>query len=591
LPRELLAIIGIACALATVPEVAADVQVAASAQPQTVAAGETLTYEISVMITGPAALAMQPQPTLPHLDGLEIVSTGTRQSVTMGNGGMQSTRTYIYVLRAKRAGSFTLKPASVKVGGQTYETGSVQVNVTSGSTTIQPPSMPPATPIPEPPLPSPTEDEYIPTKIVDLRLTAEPENPYVGQQVIITFTFYQSQSLYGDTRYEPPKAENFVTKELSHPENVTRLIGGTEYLVQQRRWAAFPTAAGRATIEPVKVTAATHPLGSPDEHHTNSVKLNVRALPPPPAGKQFEGAVGKFTAELTADCTSVKAGETFTLTLIVRGAGNLHGLGTPTPQVPEWVKIYRSREDRTSAPGYGGDADTIGGEARFEFLALAKRPGTVKVPPIEFVYFNPHAGRYQTAKTRGVSIQVTPGVATEDAPSEESEQMRHIMARGPGKPASGPLLVQPWFWALQGLPLLALAAFAYLAHRNRALLANPELVRSLNAPRVARAHLYEAREALTRDDSDRFCTAVSHAITDFIAHRTGLQAADISAQEAIAALREAGIDEGLVGRVEGLLRRCDYGRFAGGGRAQYDEMLQAARRLIDELGAKSLGGR
>ncbi len=566
-------------------------EVAASAQPQTVAAGETLRYEISVTITGPAGLTMRPQPTLPDLDGFEIVTTGTRQSTTMDDGGMESTRTHIYVLRAKRAGSFTLEPASVRVGRQTYETGSVQVNVTSESTTTQPPSMPPATPIPEPPPPSPTEDEYIPTKTIDLRLTAEPENPYVGQQVILTFTFYQSQSLYGDTRYEPPQAENFVTKELSHPENVTRLLGDSEYLVQQRRWAVFPTTAGRATIEPVEVIATMHPMTPPQDYYTNTLELYVRQLPPAPAGKQFEGAVGKFTAKLTADRTSVKAGETFTLTLIVRGAGNLHGLGTPTPQVPEWVRIYRSREDRTSAPGYGGESDTIGGEARFEFLALAKRPGTVKVPPIEFVYFNPDAGRYKTTKTEGVSIQVAPGAAMEDGPSEETEQMRHIMARGPGKPAGGPLLVQPWFWALQGLPLLALATFAYLSHRNRALLANPELARSLNAPRVARAHLYEARQALTCDDSDRFCTAVSHALTDFIAHRTGLQAADISTQEAIAALREESIDEDLVGRVDALLRRCDYGRFAGAGRAEYDEMLQAARRLIDELSAKSLGGR
>jgi len=586
---SLLVAVWTACALALTSEVRAEVEVAASAQPQSVAVGETLTYEISVTISGPGALGMQPQPALPELDSFDIVSTGTRQSMTMGSGGMASTRTYTYLLRAREPGSFTLEPASVELAGRTYKTGRVQVNVTSGSSTGQAASLPPPPAGSQVSAPAAKPDQYIPTSAIDLRLTAQPQNPYVGQQVILTFTFYQSESLYSDTHYEPPKAENFVTKELAEPENVTRVLGDREYLVQQRRWAAFPTTPGLATIEPVKVTAATHPMMPAEDRYTNTVELNVRPLPPP-AGKQFEGAVGKFTAELSVDRTSVKAGETFTLRLIVRGAGNLHSLGAPAPEVPEWVKIYRSREDRTSAPGYGGDADSIGGEARFEFLALAKRPGTVKVPQIELVYFNPATGRYETSRTQGVSVQVAPGAVVAEAPSEETGQMRYIMAKGPGKPPAGPLVLQPWFWAVQALPLLALVTFGYLAHRSRTLLANPELARALQAPKLARAHLHEARQALASDDSARFCTAVSHALTDFIAHRTGLEAADISTTEAIVALREAGIDAELVGRVEGLLRRCDYGRFAAAGRAEYDEMLQTSRRLLAELSAQKLGG-
>ncbi len=574
------------CVLTATAE-AADVRVVASAEPSSVAVGGTVTYEISVTIVGPLALTLQPEPSLPDLSAFEIVSTGTRQDLRMGSGGTQSTRTYTYTLRATRAGGSTVQPATVEVAGQVYRSGTVQINVTGGSTPAAPPVAPPS---PQPGPPPSVGENYTPRKAVDLRLTAEPRNPYVGQQVILTFTFYQSQNL-GDTRYEPPQVENCVSKELPHPDSTTQVFGGTDYLVQERRWAVFPATSGRLPIEPVKVTTATLPLAPPEELQTNPIELSVRQLPPAPAGKQFEGAVGNFTAQLATDRTSVKAGESFTITLTIRGAGNLHSLGALTPKVPDWVNLYKSREDRSSAPGYGGNPDLVGGEGRFEFLALAKRQGTVSVPPMEFVYFEPTRGRYEIARTNGVTIEVTKGAVAEPSPTEEAEQMRHIVTGGPGRPARVQLVGMPLFWGLHVLPLLVLAVLGYMSHRTNALRANPRLARSLSAPRVAQAHLRAAHDALKRNEAERFCTCVSHAITDFIAHRAGLQAADITREDAVARLREAGIDADLVARVAALLQRCDYGRFARAEQAECDEMLRTARALIAELHAVKLEGR
>ena len=571
---------------------AADAQVSASADRQLVSVGETVNYEINVAMEGLGALAMQPEPTLPALPGFDIVGTSTRQDLRRDPDGTRITRTYTYTLRATAKGSYTIEPATIHVGANSYRTNSVQINVTDGTGPVTPPATPPP---PSPPdvnaaSPQVDADHFIPSEPIALVLSAEPQNPYVGQQTILTFTFYQSHSLYGDTRYEPPKAAGFVTKELPHGESVTRLLGASEYLIQQRRWAIFPTTAGPAHIDPVVVTATTSPLRPPADFESNPLDLNVRELPTPPAGKQFEGAVGHFTADFRADRSSVKAGETFSLTLTISGSGNLHALGAPEPQVPDWVTIYRSREDRTSAPGYGGEPDDVGGEARFEFLALAKRKGTLKVPPINFLYFDPDSARYRTATTAAVTIAVTPGVETVEAPTERAEQMRHIIAKGPGKRAAEPLLLKPIFWILQLLPIIGILISGIIVHRNKALAADPKLARALNAHRVARAHLRQAAAAAEAGDDARFCSSVSHAVTDFIAHRAGLQAADIPAEEAVAILRARGLEEDTVARTEELLSRCQRGRFAGTKQTEYDEMLEAAGTIISKLRAAGLGG-
>ncbi len=571
---------------------AAAIDVSARADRQVVSVGETVNYEITVVIEGSGALTLHPEPTLPTLSGLTVVGTSTRQDLRMGSGGTRVARSFIYILRATAAGSYTIKPATVELGGRTYQSNSVQVNVTPGAGPFTAPSAPAPPSPPETSAASPQldTDQYIPTEPVSLVLSAEPENPYVGQQVILSFTLYQSHSLYGDPSYEPPKAGGFVTKELPHADSTTRLLGGTEYLIQQRRWAAFPTTAGPAHIDPVLLTASTNPMRPPTNFKSNSLDLNVRQLPPAPAGKQFEGAVGHFSADLRADRNSVKAGETFSLTLTISGTGNLHALGAPQPQVPEWVSIYRSREDRTSAPGYGGRPDDVGGEARFEFLALAKRKGTLEVPPIEFMYFEPKQGQYRAATTDGVSIAVGAGVEAIEPPTERGEQMRHIIANGPGRVAAEPLLLKPLFWLLQILPVIGVLISAIILHRKRTLAADSGLARSLNAHRVARAHMQQAATAARVGDDAGFCSSVSHAVTDFVAHRTGLEASDIPAQQAIGILRASGQPKDTIARTEELLRRCQAGRFAGTGGTQYDEMLGAAERIISELQAAGLGG-
>jgi hypothetical protein len=559
----------------------AQVDIVATAQPRTVSVGEMLTYEITVTIRGTTALTAHADPNLPDFNDFETLTTSSRQGLSMGSGGTQSERTYIYTLRAVKPGDFTFSPTTVQVGGKMYRSAKVQVTVTPGAgPSARSPFLTPSSPPNSMSVPSDEKPEYTPQQAVDLKLSAEPKNPYVGQQVGLTFAFYQSENLYGDTRYEPPSAEDCVVKELPAPPTSTEIIEGRQYLVQKRRWALFPTTPGELQIEPVRVVTALTPYTPSGELHTNSVRLQVQPLPQPPSGVLFEGAVGRFTASLTCNHNSVQAGETFTLCLTIRGTGNIHSLGAPIPQVPDWVSIYKSREDRDVEVGYGGVDDAVGGEARFYFLALAKQSGMLNIPALEVTYFDPDRQQYRIAHTDSVTIQIEPGGEIQAAYEQTENQMQNIKLNAPARFAATPFFMTGWFWALQIIPLLVLSLTAFLSHRRRVVMSDPLLARWLQAPRVAQKHLVEARAALRRDDTTAFCASAAHAITDFIAHKFGLQAADISTREALTALLSNGVDEELVYRVRDLLSQCDRGRFAASGTMQSDEMFSETVQVL-----------
>ncbi len=569
--------------------VADDVSVTAAADPPSAAVGEMVTYEVSVSVGGTSAISANPQPQLPDLKGFEILSTGTRRNVIMeGNSGLQVTWGFIYRLRAQKPGSHALGPATVSIGDRTYRSNNVMINVTPAPT-LTPPSQPrgaypPGGPPESPPAGSTAQPaqpgEYVPSGPVDLVLTSDTKRPYVGQQVTLTFTFYRSRTL-AEVSYEAPSAQDFVLKELQPPDPVERMYGTTLFGVHQRRWAAFATGSGQRRVQPVTVTLQMTPYDSPTRVQTNPLEIDVRPLPPAPQGKSFEGAVGRFAVSMTTDRDTVKTGESFTLSIIVRGAGNIHALGVPEPKLPPSAKVYRSRDDRQSAPGYNGDPDLVGGEARFDFLILPKQEGTLTIPGLEYLFFNPQSKRYETARAPGLSVQVKPGDVMA-APDDAAEQrIRHIIPNGPGSRQTHPPFANRLLWAAQIIPLIALCLIGYRLRRADRLRSDPDLARSLNAPRVARAHLQAARQALSDNDGDAFCGCVYHAVTDYIAQRGGLPARDISSSEALAALRSAGADEALLQRVSEVLRDCDYGRFAGGGRERFDRMLAEAQAIID----------
>ena len=65
------------------------------------------------------------------------------------------------------------------------------------------------------------------------------------------------------------------------------------------------------------------------ERSTEPVKLVIKPLPVIDRPDDFTGAVGKYTMDVLAKPTKVKVGDPITLTINIRGEGNIQTIGEP----------------------------------------------------------------------------------------------------------------------------------------------------------------------------------------------------------------------------------------------------------------------
>jgi hypothetical protein len=142
----------------------------------------------------------------------------------------------------------------------------------------------------------------------------------------------------------------------------------------------------------------------------------VKPLPEEGKPASFQGAVGSFRISATVDKNKVKQNEPVTLKLVIEGNGNIETLNRPKVPVLTGFKTYDA--DTNSKLFQTGNV--IGGTKSFEIVFIPKEEGNSFIPPLEFSYFDPRQGKYQTIMTPNFPIVVEH--------SEQSFQMPQELA-------------------------------------------------------------------------------------------------------------------------------------------------------------------
>src|SRR5258705_8648539 len=102
---------GLCLAALVAPAWAAQSQITAQLQPQNLALGESA--QLIVTINGSQAA----QPSVPEVDGLEIVPIGEQTSMQIINGAISANVAQLFRVTPNRAGDFTIPPiAAAGVG-------------------------------------------------------------------------------------------------------------------------------------------------------------------------------------------------------------------------------------------------------------------------------------------------------------------------------------------------------------------------------------------------------------------------------------------------------------------------------------------
>jgi hypothetical protein len=230
------------------------------------------------------------------------------------------------------------------------------------------------------------------------------------------------------------------------------------YLRQQPAFAINPGLYASELLE--KIDNGTAPAAAFVAHKTSSSSspLTIQVKDHPAANKPagFDGATGQFNIAASVALKNITTDETGKLIVSISGAGNMMLITPPDIAWPEGLEASEAtvvdRVSHTTAP--------VSGSKFFEYQFVTAKPGRYTLPPLSLHWFDPKKGRYQTASTTPIEVEVQPGTGKPAtiAAKDEAGQERFF----------NKLFANRWWVAgpVIGLILLGLGLWVRNEHRK-----------------------------------------------------------------------------------------------------------------------------
>ena len=526
-------------------------------------------FTLTVTVTG---TMNAPHVELPPIDWATIQGPSLWSHLAVVNNVTAAQTSYYFTLDPNETGTHSIGPISVEIGGRTYETEPIEVEVTGAGTGRTAPR-PAPTPFVIPGLsPADEQDAFLVSASVD-----DP-SPYVGQQITYTFRYLSSLGLFDHPQgYEPPEFTGFWHRQDPFWREASDIVGTRRYRGMEVNTLIFPAVEGTVTIEPASITV---PPRRGRTLETDPVELEVRPLPEG-GPDDFRGAVGDYQVSARITSGEARANEPLTLALYITGRGNLETLPEPAlPELPGW----RSFDGESSVNTQITNGELVGIRT-FERVYVPSAPGAFTIPPIPFSFFDPFGEEYRTVMTEPILLSVAPATGQEAPPllsdRDEVERLgsdiRHIKpVPGELRPAATPITGDFAYRLGWAAPLAAIAAAAGLklyGRRRR----DPVMERR----RAAYRNAMKAIESPGASASP--AGAAGAALGAYLGDVLGQAVAGMTRSELAETLAGHGVDESLVNRVLDAMSLSEDAKFAPGIDPSGEGLLEEVRQLLADL--------
>lgn len=435
-----------------------------------------------------------------------------------------------------------------------------------------------------------------------VRAVADKARVFVGEPVVVTWTLYASQQIGKFETLTESRTDGFWSEDIPSTTPKGRLAWTQETLNGRPYQAArlyqralFPLREGKLTVTPLEAEIAQVDFFG-TALRTQRLKtepVTIEAVPLPREGQPagFDaGNVGKYELAARADRTTVSVGEAVTLTLELKGVGNVRNVRPPAVPPPAGWKVYPPKENVVlDAPG------GVGGTKTAEVLMLPERPGVTTIPALELATFDPEAKRYVTLKTEPIRLDVSgdaqPGAARAPgagpAPTVENvlgTAIRPIRARTRLSRDLGTTFLRSraFAWLLLAPPAALLLTIAFERLRDR-LATDTRGARRRRMRSMVRRRLRDAEAHREAGRAAAFYIEIERVLREVLAARLGTSVTGLRHDELSALLGERGMPVEATARVLAELEACDLARFAPGADTETAAAMTAALERADEL--------
>ncbi len=320
------------------------------------------------------------------LNNFDILSERQSSSTQIINGDISRANKFTYVIMPVRKGEYTLK-SIVNYKGKKYETNQLGVTVRDADILRE----------------NEIKELFI-KSIIDL------EQIYFGEKFALGFELYSRYNIENFGFVEQPDLTGFISRKIPQDKlraNYLQLDGKKYVKYEVEKSILTPTGTGSYTIpaSTFQVNVSTGNFfdsSKPVYLQTESVEIEVKALPLNNQPDNFNGLVGELEIENSYSKREIEYGDSLTLKVKLFGNCNLDNLDKIFNTEISGVSIYETEKNSQEEIRNG----RYYASKEFDIIIVPDKTGQIMVPAIEIPYFNTTTGQYEKVRTEGADIKV-----------------------------------------------------------------------------------------------------------------------------------------------------------------------------------------
>ena len=375
------------------------IEMYSSVNKTSVALNETL--QLTISITGDSKSL--PYFSSPTLKDFNTYGSSQSKSMSIINGQITNTVSYIYTLSPKKEGEYEIPSFKLDYDGQTYETEPIKISVskaqTVSSVSVQ------NTQIPQQKQSSQVYN-FDTSKAVFVESKVDKKTAYINEKIIYTFSLYTSVNLLSNPSYQAPSFIGFFTGNTTQ-NNYRTQINGRNYVVTEVSTELYPQQEGNIKIDKSMLAVSIEDFSKNYDdffasffRRSKTVELvtdeiNVKVLKVP----QNISMVGNFKMSATVDKKDKKENEPFDLKITISGDGNIKTIQEPEIMLSDNLKKYETSEKIIKQ----GEKET-GKEFTTLIMPLSAGEGEIKI--LSQKYFDMQTKQIKILPAKNIKVKI-----------------------------------------------------------------------------------------------------------------------------------------------------------------------------------------
>lgn len=568
----------------------------------------------------------------PSFKGLDVIygpaqSQSSSFQFVNGASTQSFSLSFAYAIRATTVGEYEIGEASIEIGGKEYKTNATKLSVIASSNKSSNTQASSNKSNNRQNTVSKQHDvgaEDIDKEDLFIRTFASKQNPYKGEEIIITYRIYTAIPVEQYSIYKAPSNKGFWTEELNvtSKEPKHEVINGRRYMYADiRKVALFAQDAGILKVDPLEIEAIaqvevqrTHtntgsifdifndPFFGNIERvkktvKSNTLNINVKELPTVNRPKFFNGLVGRYTIKLDYPKTEIlKANEAFSFKFSVKGSGNIELIQEPNIVFSPDFEVYEPKIVHNKTNTENG----IGGSVSFEYIIIPRNSGVYKIQTFDYSFFNPIKKQYITTNIPEIVLNIAPGDASKAYTSSSGSMQQDITILNKDieyidtgklqlkKRNHSFFLSFAWFSILISLIILFFVLL-YLNKQNIKKQADIIGKKNKKALKEAAKCLKKAANFIKENKKDEFYIEISQALWGFLSNKLNIPTSKLSIDNVTSILKDKNINSILIDKFIQTLEHCEFERFAPhvddlkSMEEMYKEALDIIYKIVKEL--------